>query len=149
MVTSYELDQKACERLLRGGVVGRVAVSTPSGPHILPVNYSVVGDAIILRTESYGLLGTYGRGNLVAFEVDWFDFDRHRGWSVLARGRASAITDPDEIKQIFATWAPRPWADGPRGLFLKLPWTELSGRHLGGSPGQHPEMPVRRVIAGS
>ncbi len=110
------------------------------------MNYSVVDDAIIIRTTPYSVLGTYAPGSLAAFEVDWFDYERHLGWSVLARGRAHAITDPGEVKSIYDTWPPRPWADGPRSLFLRLPWVELTGVRLGGGWTTRNEAPVRRSV---
>ena len=89
-----DLTTQECERLLRAGVVGRVALSTPDGPHIVPVNYSVHDDTVVLRTSSYSVLGTYGRNAMLAFEIDHIDHDRHLGWSVVARGRSWAEVDP-------------------------------------------------------
>ena len=51
MAESRELSPSECEALLRSGVAGRVALVTPGGPHIVPVNYSIVDDAVIIRTE--------------------------------------------------------------------------------------------------
>ena len=82
----------------------------------------------------------------MAFEVDWIDYERHLGWSVLARGTAHAITDPAEVQHIYDTWPPRPWADGPRSLFIRLPWVELSGVRLGGGWTAGNEAPVRRKV---
>ena len=146
MAESRELDEEQCADLLRSNIVGRAALSTPAGPHIVPVNYSVMNDEILIRTAPYSLLGTYGPGSLVAFEVDWIDYERHLGWSVLARGHAHAITDPVAVRKIYEGWPPRPWADGSRPLFLRLPWEELSGVRLGGgwTPGN--EAPVRRKV---
>jgi nitroimidazol reductase NimA-like FMN-containing flavoprotein (pyridoxamine 5'-phosphate oxidase superfamily) len=147
MAESYELSRDDCERLLQGGVAGRVAVSTPSGPHIVPVNYSLVDDAIIFRTTPYSVLGTYGRNTQLAFEVDHFDYEEHRAWSVVARGRGDAISDPDEIQRIREQWPPRPWADGQRNLFFKLPWSELTGRRIGTGWTRDNEMPARRTLS--
>lgn len=131
MAESLELTHDECEELLRAGVTGRVAVSTPDGPHIIPVNYSVVDDAIIVRTSPYSLLGAYGRGSVLAFEIDDFDHEYHYGWSVVARGRAGQVTDPGEIEHIRQIRQPRPWAAGSRNMHIRVPWTELSGRRLG------------------
>ena len=49
-----ELSYGKCRELLAAGVFGRVGVCTPQKPVILPVNYSVVGEAIIFRTSPYG-----------------------------------------------------------------------------------------------
>ncbi len=142
MTLSRELAFDECARLLRAGVVGRVALTTPDGPHIFPLNYSVVDEAILVATSPYSALGTYGNGLVVAFEVDRFDFETHTGWSVLVRGRAEAVTDPEELQRLKRLWAPRPWADGSRNLHLRIPWTEVSGRSLGG----YAETSVRRVV---
>ncbi len=100
MAETRELSVRECQDLLRAGVAGRVAVSTPTGPHIVPVNYTVVDDAIVIRTSPYSLLGTYGRDTTFAFEIDEFDRDRARGWSVQARGRVEGVTDRAELEQI-------------------------------------------------
>ena len=60
-------------------------MSTPDGPHIIPVNYSVVDDAVVVRTSPYSLLGTHGRNTVLAFEIDSFDHAYQHGWSVMAR----------------------------------------------------------------
>lgn len=146
MPDSRELTYSECEALLRAGVAGRVGLSTPTGPLIVPLNYSVVDSALVVRTSPYSVLGTYGRDATVAFEVDHFDHERARGWSVVARGRAEAVQDADELNHIRSVWEPRPWASGPRALFLRIRWTELTGRQLGSgwNPMQH--LPSRSVL---
>jgi nitroimidazol reductase NimA-like FMN-containing flavoprotein (pyridoxamine 5'-phosphate oxidase superfamily) len=139
---SHVLSEQQCEALLRMGMVGRVAFSTPAGPHMVPVNYTVVDDAIVVRTSPYSLLGTHGRNTVVAFEVDGFDHELERGWSVQARGRMEVVTGHREISRIREVADPSPWADGVRALYLRLRWTELSGRQLGASLNPVPEVPV-------
>ena len=110
MNESFDLSTTECEELLRAGLVGRVAACTPNGPHILPVNYSVVDDAIVLRTTPYSLLGSQASGTVLALEVDQFDYEYHRGWSVVARGRAKVVVDTAELEHIRETWNPAAWA---------------------------------------
>jgi uncharacterized protein len=148
MAEPRELGYDDCERLLRGDVAGRVAVCTPSGPHIVPVNYSVVDDAIYLRTTPYSVLGTYGRNTMTAFEVDHVDHEHQSGWSVVARGRGEVVTDPDEIGRLREQWPPRPWADGNRSLYLRVRWTELTGRRLGATWSSDQDRAVRRTTGG-
>ena len=93
MYEPFDLTETECEELLRGGLVGRVAACTPTGPHVVPVNYSVVEDAVVFRTTPYSVLGSQARGSLLAFEVDQFDYEYQRGWSVVARGRAEMVVD--------------------------------------------------------
>ncbi len=145
MHTIHDLSPEDCARLLTAGIAGRVGISTPTGPHIVPVNYAVHEDSILIRTTAYSLLGTYGRDAQLCFEVDQFDYELKRGWSVSVRGRASFVHDPEELAEIARSWEPRPWADGQRHLVIQIPWTEVTGRQLGGGwdPWQH--LPVRRL----
>ena len=145
MAHSVELTYSRCEALLRAGVVGRIGVVAPDGPHILPVNYSVVGASIVMRTTTDSLIATHGPGQWVAFEIDYFDYAYHRGCSVLARGVAVPVREPSEVAHIESVWAPRPWAAGARPFLLKLPWTTLSGRQLGSTWDPLRQLPVRRT----
>ena len=142
----FELSADECRELLRAGLVGRIALCTPLGPHIVPVNYSVVDDTLIVRTTPYSVLGSHARGAILALEVDHFDYERHHGWSVVVRGRADVVTRADELEAIKGNWEPRPWAAGSRNLFLRIRWSELTGRRLGA--GWHPvdELPVHQVL---
>ena len=146
MAESIAMPQEECEALLRLGVFGRVGVSTSAGPHIIPINYAVVNDAIIMRTTPYSVLGTHGRGRMLAFEVDELNREYQRGWSVLARGRAEVVNDQAELLHIRQVWDPRPWASGNRELYLRLPWTELTGRKLGSGWSPEAELPYRRRV---
>ena len=146
MHESLDLTHAECETLLRAGVVGRLALSTPDGPHVIPVNYSVVDDAIIVRTSPYSLLGTYGRDRTLAFEIDQFDHEYHRGWSVVARGRAEFVSDAAELDHIRAVSQPHPWAAGAREMHLRLKWDELSGRRLGAHSDPVADLRTRRAL---
>ena len=128
-----ELSAPECEGLLRAGVIGRVAMATPEGPLIIPVNYVVFEDTVVIRTSAYSLLGTHARNTMVAFEVDDLDPDRQTGWSVVARGRAWAETDPIELARIRAECSPRSWASGRRNVYLRIRWDRLSGRASDGA----------------
>lgn len=142
----FELSAEECRELLSAGLVGRVAVCTPLGPHIVPVNYAVVDESVVLRTSPYSVLGSHARGTTLALEIDQFDYESQRGWSVVARGRAEAVTGVAELNHIRSVWDPQAWAAGQRNLYLRVRWSELTGRRLG--PGWDPteSLPVRRVI---
>jgi nitroimidazol reductase NimA-like FMN-containing flavoprotein (pyridoxamine 5'-phosphate oxidase superfamily) len=140
-----ELSRSECETLLRRGVVGRVAISTPTGPHVMPLNYSVSGSSVVVCTTPYSMLGTYGRDSMLAFEIDHFEHPRQRGWSVVVRGRAEAVEDQDELRTLVRV-LPRPWAAGRRSLYLRIPLTEVTGRRLGDGWDLEETLPVRRVL---
>jgi len=118
-----------CERLLRRGTFGRVALVTTRGPEIVPVNYAVLDDTIVIRTTPHGLLARHGHGRQLAFEVDLVDHERWHGWSVVARGTGEVVIDPQD--EVSARLRLRPWPDGDRSSELRLAWTELTGRRLG------------------
>ncbi len=141
-----ELSYEKCRELLSGSVVGRAAICTPSGPRIVPVNYSVVDESIIFRTAPYSVLGTYAWNTQLAFEVDYLDYETHVGWSVVATGRGSMVEDAQELAAIRSFWDPRPWAGGVRLLYVRLRWDELSGRRLGTGGAHDNEMTVRRTF---
>ena len=142
MPETRELSAQQCEALLRIGIAGRVAISTPTGPHMVPVNYTVVDDAIVVRTSPYSLLGTHGRDTMIAFGIDGFDPEQERGWSVQARGRVEVVTTRKAIDRIREVADPSPWANGVRSLYLRLRWTELSGRQLGANWDPVHDVPV-------
>ena len=146
MGTPVELSIEECLDLLAGGVVGRVALSTPVGPRIVPVNYAMYGEAVVVRTTPYSELGSYGWNNEVAFEIDHVDHETHTGWSVVLVGRAELVEDPLELRDIQRTWDPRPWASGTRNLYLKITWRDLTGRRIGNDWAPSTEPAARRVL---
>ena len=129
MQVPTELSYDECRSLLESGEMGRVAVSTPLGPRIIPVNYTIAESSVIFRTTPYSVLGTYARNTNLAFEVDHVESDHH-GWSVVAVGRANMVENLDELREIRAEWDPKPWAGGKRSMYFRMPWHELTGRRL-------------------
>ena len=95
-----ELTVEECLDLLHANIVGRVALSTPAGPRIVPVNYAMHGDAIVFRTAPYSELGTHGWNAELAFEIDHIDHEAHQGWSVVAHGRGALVEDPDREPRV-------------------------------------------------
>ena len=141
-----ELAPWECEALLRSQVVGRVGMTTPEGPSVLPVNYSVVDTVIWIRTAADSQLGRVTDGTVVALEIDGLNYGRHRGWSVLARGPAAVLDDPDVIAHLERVWPPRPWASGDRPTYVGVRWTTLTGRKLGTMWDPRRETEVSRLV---
>lgn len=139
-----ELPYAKCEELLRASIVGRVAFGTAEGPQIVPVNFTTVGDAILFRTTPYSSLGTHAPGSPLAFEVDHIDYDDRRGWSVVATGTGERVDDTAALEPDTPFWNPKPWAAGARMLYIRLRWTQLTGRRIGGGWTRESELPMRR-----
>jgi len=127
MPALIELSADESEHLLRRATLGRVVVTTPDGPEVLPVNYAVDGRTIVVRIGADGILARHGAGD-VLFEVDHVDEERWHGWSVVARGRAEVT---EGVTRTDHRPLPRPWADGEREHELRLTWTTLTGRRIG------------------
>lgn len=147
MYEPQELPYPTCLALLASGVVGRVGFCATSGPKIFTVNYAVIDEAVIFRTTPHGALATDTIDAPIAFQVDHVDYEYHRGWSVLATGRAQAVERPEELDHIRAVWEPQPWAGGPRAVYIRLAWNELAGRQLGHGWDPKARLPVRRTVA--
>ena len=131
MSESRDLSREDCLDLLAAGTVARVAVSTPEGPHVVPVNYCLFEDTVVVRTSSYSLLGTHARDAVVAFEIDDSEPRSRAGWSVMVRGRCTVESDPRTIRAIRAATPDGPWAGGTRNLYLRLRTDQVSGRAVG------------------
>lgn len=126
-----DLSYAECRAVLERGTVGRVGICTPDGPYIIPVNYTVLDEAIVVRTGPFSLLASQARGAVVAFEVDHLDPEGHLGWSVLARGKVEVVDDPRHVERIRRLAEPVPWASGSRNLYLWIVWKTLTGRQVG------------------
>ncbi|MEU5536184.1 pyridoxamine 5'-phosphate oxidase family protein [Streptomyces sp. NPDC020362] len=118
-----------CRTLLAMHGVGRLAVPTNTGPVIVPVNYSVVDGAIVFRTAR-GATPSLADGCQVAFEVDRIDDAFSQGWSVLVRGPARAVLDPQEQRRYTERAYSTPWAGGSRSLWMRIDPFTVTGRRI-------------------
>lgn len=128
-VTLVELSRDDCFVLLRTVEVGRVAVARADrAPLVVPVNFTVDGDAVVFRTDSGTKLQAVTTGP-IAFEADNIDSFRRQGWSVLLEGRAYVATHW-EVGHLDVA----PWAGGRRDHWVRLVPTEVSGRMIEVTP---------------
>lgn len=129
----FELEPELCRSLLASVDTGRVGMSTPLGPHVAPVGYTVVDDAIILWTPPYSVVARCAPGALIAFEVDHVDPVTRDGWCVQARGRAELLSDPATLETLAPVLSmhPDPWEERGRRYYLRIRWTELTGQAVG------------------
>ncbi len=132
----WPLDEGAMETLsteecwtLAAEQVGRLGVVRGGYPVITPVNYTVHGRRVVLRTGP-GAKYAASRYRRVSFEVDRVDSSTHSGWSVhvLAFGTDLSRDDPsyEDLKNLDVdTWAP-----GEKRHILVLTPISVSGRRL-------------------
>jgi hypothetical protein len=127
-----ELSPHECQELIRDGGIGRLALCTPTGPQIFPLNFTVDGKSIVFRTTPHGTLGNLRWGLDVAFETDHLNWSTRQGWSVIVKGRADVIDDPSEVERLRELGhEPRPWAKGVRRIYVRVAWREITGRVVG------------------
>jgi nitroimidazol reductase NimA-like FMN-containing flavoprotein (pyridoxamine 5'-phosphate oxidase superfamily) len=122
------LDRDECMALLDRSSLGRIAVVVDAHPLVFPVNFTLDGDTIVLRTD----VGTklYGaRNGPVAFECDGTDSVYHTGWSVLATGTAEEVRDDSEVARLERLPLPT-WAPGPKTSWLRIRPRSLTGRSI-------------------
>jgi transcriptional regulator with XRE-family HTH domain len=125
-----ELGPEECRTLLSTHGVGRIAVSPSDGrPAIVPVNYEVIDDEIVFRTAPDSVPAA-AVGREVAFEVDHVDEALSQGWSVLAVGPASVVTQPDVVRRLTQRAHTTPWAGGEREMWVSIRPTSLTGRRI-------------------
>jgi nitroimidazol reductase NimA-like FMN-containing flavoprotein (pyridoxamine 5'-phosphate oxidase superfamily) len=108
--------------------VGRLGTGGPS-PDILPVNYAVDGRSVVFHTAAGKKLTAVDRRERVVFEVDDIEPDRAGGWSVILRGFAEHVTDPDEVARL-ERLPLQPWDPNPKTDYVRVTTHLVSGREI-------------------
>jgi nitroimidazol reductase NimA-like FMN-containing flavoprotein (pyridoxamine 5'-phosphate oxidase superfamily) len=123
------LDREDCLGLLRDHYLGRIGLSVGALPVVVPVNYAVDDDRVLLCSEPGLKLEAARKGVVACLEIDDFDPLDHSGWSVLVTGRLDELTDPAEIRR--AERLPlTPWTPMSDPHYMTLSTELVSGRRL-------------------
>ena len=132
--TVEELSADDCLALLKSRSVGRMVFVDDDGPGVVPVNYGVAGDEIVLRVEEDSSLRRLIQ-NRIGFEVDQIDSELSEGWSVLVRGggREVPLEDVADLLNLMHEDLPRPWAEGVHNHWLAIKIASVTGRRLRGA----------------
>jgi len=147
MTTSQQFDSSRleilgpadCLRLLRSVPLGRLVYTYGGLPAIRLVNFVVDDDTLVFSTGQGDKLRAAERGDVVAFEADDADLERHVGWSVTAVGHLSVVT-AEEAAQLRRTLPLHSWLPIDDPHLVRLGIESISGRRL--VPwGQRPRFP--------
>jgi uncharacterized protein len=122
------LDREECLALLERNSLGRIAVVVGGRPLVFPVNFTLDGDAVVLRTNA-GTKLHGARSGWVAFECDGIDAVYHTGWSVLVSGIAEEVRNEAEITAL-ERLPLGPWCTGATSTWLRIRPRSLSGRRI-------------------
>jgi nitroimidazol reductase NimA-like FMN-containing flavoprotein (pyridoxamine 5'-phosphate oxidase superfamily) len=123
------IDPPRCWELLASVPVGRVGVLRDSAPEIYPVNHAVDRQTVVFRTDPGAKLGGLVRSPAVCFEVDGVDPATATGWSVLVKGRAEEVKDPDELRAARRLQL-EPWFFGDKVHVIRIVPAEVTGRRI-------------------
>ena len=123
------LDTEECLRLLRSVPVGRLVFTLGALPAIRMVNFRLDGDSVVFATGDGDKYRAAERGDVVAFEADEIDQDRHLGWTVTVVGHLSVVPAA-ETARMHRTFPLRPWAPDHDQYFVRLGIEAISGRRL-------------------
>jgi hypothetical protein len=118
-----------CRALIAPGGVGRVVFTDRGVPVALPVNYRVLDQDIVFRTEEGATVLANLSSQEISFEVDHLDEALTEGWSVLVSGRGRALVDPTEREQVESVGV-APWAGGARDTYVRLAPDQVTGRRI-------------------
>ena len=134
-----ELDE--CLKLLARAPLGRLGVVVCGRPLVFPVNFTLDGTAVVLRTDE-GTKLYAARNGPVAFEFDGIDRIYHTGWSVLVLGEAEEVRNPHEIARLerlpLSGWCP-----GPKPTWLRIRGGTITGRRIPSHSRMQTEEDVR------
>jgi nitroimidazol reductase NimA-like FMN-containing flavoprotein (pyridoxamine 5'-phosphate oxidase superfamily) len=126
-----ELDHETALELLATRSVGRLAVSRPgAAPFLVPVTYTLLRGSVVFRSAP----GTKLRllvNEPVAFEVDDWDADGGRGWSVVLEGLAYEASDREmECEDIDF----EPAVERQNSRWVRLMPQSITGRRIAARP---------------
>ena len=142
------------KEILDDGILAHVGVNTEHGPIVLPMAYGVRGDELLIHGSVANAMMRAGRDLDVCVTVTMVDalviartpFHNSMNYrSVVVRGTATAIVDPDEklaalkvindhIAPIWDTARPPSHLDVKQTLVLCLPLTEAVAKVRGEDP---------------
>ena len=123
------LSTDECLDLLRSQTLGRVAVQIGATPAILPVNYALLDDDVVFRTDPGTKLSAALMRTMVAFEVDDTDPATYAAWSVLVVGYSEQVRDHATLARVDALGL-EPWVTEGLDFVVHIRTRTISGRRL-------------------
>ncbi|GAB2858443.1 pyridoxamine 5'-phosphate oxidase family protein [Actinoallomurus bryophytorum] len=110
--------------------IGRVVYTDQALPAVIPMNFVLDGDEVVIHIESGSTLAAAIPNAVVAFQVDDFDSDTTTGWTVTITGQARLV-DGGEERTRLARLPLRPWVPTKNGRFIRIPARHVAGHRLG------------------
>ena len=127
-----QLDEEECRRLLQTASFGRIAVTERALPTIVPVLFTVRGDAVIAVSPAGSPAVAPSDGTVVALEIDSYDPTTAQGWSVTVLGKAALVTAAADAEAL-ASLGISPWP-APHRHYITMTVSLVQGRRLVSAP---------------
>ncbi len=124
------LEPESCWDLISSVEVGRLGVLVDSAPEVYPVNFVVVGETVLFRTDGGTKHRGLDRSPSVCFEVDAISDVNQTGWSVMIKGRAVEVTDAERAA-LADDLDLHPWSVGTGTHWIRIVPREVTGRRIG------------------
>ncbi len=109
--------------------MGRLVFTHRALPDVIPVNYRMDGENLVIRLSSGSVAASATRDTIVAFEVDEIDLESRTGWSVTVVGRAHEILDEAELRRARSLGLSS-WVSDSRDHYLSVAAERVTGRRL-------------------
>jgi nitroimidazol reductase NimA-like FMN-containing flavoprotein (pyridoxamine 5'-phosphate oxidase superfamily) len=123
------LDQDECLRLLQSVPLGRLVFTQGGLPAVRLVNFCIDGNTIVFASEDGEKYRAAERGDVVAFQADDIDVDRHLGWTVTSVGHLSVVP-ADEAFALEGAIPRHTWAPLRNKQLIRLGTESVTGRRL-------------------
>lgn len=124
------LEAEECVELMEQAPWVRIGFISDGAPHVLPVNHLFHDGEIFFRTAPGSKLGTAAAGGRVAVEADGGDEATRVGWSVVAHGQISIVTDAALEERLLAR-SFEPWAlPDDKGFWVRIEVASITGRRI-------------------
>jgi nitroimidazol reductase NimA-like FMN-containing flavoprotein (pyridoxamine 5'-phosphate oxidase superfamily) len=124
-----QLDRQTCLALLASRPVGRLVFTHYALPDVIPVNYRMDGESLLIRLGRGSLAATAILDAIVAFEVDDIDLDSRTGWSVTVVGRAHEVTERGQLRRAQELGLSS-WVGDARDYYVSIAAQKVTGRRL-------------------
>lgn len=120
------LSVEECWSLLRAEEFARLAYRLVDEVHLVPLNYVVEGEGLLMRTASGNKLLAAALHSDVALEIDWHDDTA--AWSVVARGRLRRLEEHEHHR--LDGLARQPWVPTLKYDVVELVPSVVTGRRF-------------------
>jgi uncharacterized protein len=124
------IDADECVRLLESAAWVRLGFVLDGVPSILPINVLLHDQDIFFRTATGSKLAAAAASGPVAVQADDGDPTKRVGWSVLAHGQASILTDP-AVEEALHAKPFEPWAiPDDKPFWVRVEVSDITGRRI-------------------